>query len=241
MKTVKEISRVTGVSVRTLHHYDAIGLLKPTRVTEAGYRLYDEEAMEKLQMIVLFREIGFSLKEIGKILHASDFDRNHILELQIQLLQQRRTHLDALITLARGIKMMGVKYLDMEKLELEKLDQHYAQAKLLWGKTKAWKEFEQKSEGRSAAQEEALGNQVMDLFAQLGTMRNLSPESEAVQAWVKALQEFFTQHFYDCTPEILRGLGKMYAGGGSMTENIDAAGGPGTALLASQAIEAYCK
>ena len=75
MKTVKQVSQVSGVSVRTLHHYDAIGLLKPTRVTEAGYRLYDDAALERLQSILLFRELQFPLKEIGRILDAPGFDR----------------------------------------------------------------------------------------------------------------------------------------------------------------------
>ena len=70
MKTVKEISKLTGVSVRALHHYDTIDLLKPTQVTEAGYRLYDDAAIEKLYMILVFRELGLSLKEIADILHA---------------------------------------------------------------------------------------------------------------------------------------------------------------------------
>ena len=74
MKTVNEVSRLTGVSIRALHHYDAIGLLKPTQVTDAGYRLYDDAALEKLSMILVFRELGLSLKEIARILHEiSDF------------------------------------------------------------------------------------------------------------------------------------------------------------------------
>ena len=68
MKTVKEVSRITGVSVRTLHHYDAIGLLKPTAVTEAGYRLYDDAALKRMQSILLFRELQFPLKDIKRIL-----------------------------------------------------------------------------------------------------------------------------------------------------------------------------
>ena len=76
MKTVKEVSQLTGVSVRTLHHYDTIGLLKPTQVTEAGYRLYDDAALEMLSMVLVFREFGLSLQEIADILHASDYDRN---------------------------------------------------------------------------------------------------------------------------------------------------------------------
>ena len=80
MKTVTEVSRLTGVSVRTLHHYDAIDLLKPTKVTEAGYRLYDDAAIERLYMILLFRELGLALKEIASILNAPDYNRNRVLE-----------------------------------------------------------------------------------------------------------------------------------------------------------------
>ena len=87
MKTVKEVSKLTGVSVRALHHYDTIGLLKPTKVTQAGYRLYDDETVEKLYLILVFRELGLSLKEIADILHAPDFDRNRVLEKQIHLMR----------------------------------------------------------------------------------------------------------------------------------------------------------
>ena len=74
MKTVHEVSRISGVSVRTLHHYDAIGLLKPTAVTEAGYRLYDDAALARLQNILLYRELEFPLKEIKAILDQPEFD-----------------------------------------------------------------------------------------------------------------------------------------------------------------------
>lgn len=86
MKTVNEVSRLTGVSIRTLHYYDEIGLLHPTQVTDAGYRLYDDTALEKLQHIMLFRELEFPLKEIKEILNSSDFDRNKALQQQIELL-----------------------------------------------------------------------------------------------------------------------------------------------------------
>ena len=86
MMTVNEVSKLTGVSVRTLHYYDEIGLLSPSEVTESGYRLYDEEAMERLQLILLFRELEFPLKDISGIINSSDFDRNRALEQQIELL-----------------------------------------------------------------------------------------------------------------------------------------------------------
>ena len=86
MRTVKEVSKLTGISVRTLHYYDQIGLLVPTAVTEAGYRLYDDNALEKLQQIMLYRELEFPLKDIKNIMESSDFDRNRALEQQIELL-----------------------------------------------------------------------------------------------------------------------------------------------------------
>ena len=86
MWTVKQVSRITGVSVRTLHHYDAIGLLRPAKVTDAGYRLYDDAALRRLQNILLFRELQFPLKEIKAILDSPDFDPTAALEQQIRLL-----------------------------------------------------------------------------------------------------------------------------------------------------------
>lgn len=241
MKTVTEVSRITGVSVRTLHHYDAIDLLKPTRVTEAGYRLYDDAALERLYLILLFREIGFPLKDIRGILDAPDFDRNRVLEKQIELLQDKVTHLQNRIQLARGIQLIGVRYLEFQEFDIDKIDDYAAQAKTLYGKTDAYREYTKKSAGRSKQQEQALGDQIMDFFVRLGAMKDRDPGSDAVQAWVKELQEFFTEHYYTCTPQILKGLAEGYAGGGSMNENIDKAGGAGTGEFARRAIEFYTR
>ena len=241
MKTVKEIANQTGISVRTLHHYDAIGLLKPTQITEAGYRLYDDAAVERLYLILLFRELEFPLKDIQQILDAPDFDRNRILEQQVTLLKAKTEHLQTCIHLANGIKLIGVKNLKFKNWDPKKIDEYSAQAETLYGKTEAWQEFSKKSKNRSREQEQALGGNLMDLFAVLGTMKDLDPGSAEVQAWVKQLQSFITANYYNCTPQILQGLGEMYAGGGSMTENIDAAGGIGTGAFALEAIKVYCK
>lgn len=241
MKTVKELAAQTHVSVRTLHHYDAIGLLKPTRITEAGYRLYDEQAVERLYLILLFREIGFPLKEIQILLDAPDYDRNRVLEQQVELLKAKVTHLQNCIHLANGIKLMGVKYLEFNNWDPKKLDEYQAQAETLYGKSEAWQEFTQKSKGRTKEQDKALGEQTMALFTRLGTLKHLPAQDPQVQDWVQQLRDFFTQHYYNCTPQILLGLSEMYAGGGSMTENIDAAGGKGTGAFAREAIVFYCK
>ena len=241
MKTVKEVSKLTGVSVRTLHHYDAIGLLKPSQITDAGYRLYDDAAIEKLSMILVFRELGLSLKEIGDILHAPDFDRNRVLEKQIALMQDRVGKLQNRIALAKGILTVGVKYLDFEGFDSQKIDEYSVQAKALYGKTDAYKEFQQKSKNRTKDQEKDLGAQVMDFFARLGQMRPCAPDCEVAQAWAKELQDFFTAHYYNCTPQILASLAESYAGGGSMTENIDKAGGAGTGTFAKEVIDIYIR
>ena len=239
MMTVAQVSKRTGVSVRTLHHYDQIGLLKPTEVTEAGYRLYDDAALDKLYMILVYRELGLRLNEIGSILDAPDYDRNRVLEHQIQLMQERVEKLQNRISFARGMLTLGVKYMDFEGFDPKKIDQYCQQAKVLYGKTDAYKEFEQKQKGRTKEQEKDLGAQVMELFAKLGKLRPCAPESEEAQNWAKELQAFFTEHFYTCTPQILKSLAESYAGGGSMTENIDKVGGEGTGAFAKQVIDIY--
>lgn len=239
MKTVKEVSALTGVSVRALHHYDSIGLLNPTRVTEARYRLYDAGAVERLYMILIYRELGLSLKEIAAILDAQDYDRNRILEHQIKLMQERVQKLQDRISFAKGMLVLGVKYMDFDGFDPQKIDEYSVQAKALYGKTDAYQEFAQKSKKRTNEQEKELGNQVMDFFARLGKMRPCSPDCEAAQNWAKELQAFFTAHYYNCTPQILVSLAQSYAGGGSMTENIDRVGGDGTGAFAKEVIDLY--
>jgi DNA-binding transcriptional MerR regulator len=239
MKTVKEVSRLTGVSPRALHHYDAIGLLKPTRVTEAGYRLYADEALKRLYRILVFRELGFSLKEIAAILDGPDGKRNRLLEQRIREMETKIGSLQDRIALAKGILTIGVNDMDFDHFDPKQIEDYSQQAKALYGKTDAYREFQQKSKKRSKEQEKDLGNQVMDFFARLGQLRPCAPNSPQALAWAKELQEFFTANFYTCTPQILRGLAESYAGGGSMTENIDKAGGSGTGAFAKEVIDAY--
>ena len=224
MMTVNEVSKLSGVSIRSLHHYDKIGLLPATEVTAAGYRLYDDKALERLQMILLFKELQFPLKEITTILDNPEFDRSKALEQQIKLLELRKEHLENLIDLARGIKMIGVQKMSkmsFDAFDTRKIDEYAAQAKASWGTTDAYKEFEKKSAGRSREEEQVLGVQMMEIFAEFGKIRNQKPESEEAQALVEKLQNYITEHYYTCTDEILESLGQMYAGGGDMTSNID--------------------
>ena len=241
MKTVAEVSRITGVSVRTLHHYDAIGLLRPTAGTEAGYRLYDDEALGRLQTILLFRQLQFPLKQIKGILDSPHFDPREALAQQIELLELQKEHLEGLIAHARHIQKTGVISMDFSAYDQRKIDEYSARAKEKWGGTEAYQEFEQKTKGRSKADSRAAADGLMDIFRELGEIRTASPASDDAQALIKKLQDYITAHYYTCTTQILRGLGQMYAAGGEMTENIDKAGGEGTALFAKNAIEIYCQ
>lgn len=240
MMTVHGVSALTGVSIRALHHYDKIGLLHPTEVTEAGYRLYDDNALERLQCIMLFKEMQFSLKEIKHILDSPVFERNLALDQQITLLQMKKEHLENLIELARGIKMIGVKKLDFTAFDTRKMDEYAKQAKASWGQTPEYREFEEKSKNRSKEDEQKISVKLMGIFAEFGKMKQLKPFDDVVQKQVKKLQDYITEHFYTCSNEILSSLGGMYAGGGSMTENINNASGDGTAEFVAQAIEVYC-
>lgn len=241
MRTVKEVSQLTGVSIRTLHHYDALGLLRPTATTASGYRLYDDTALARLQTILLFRELEFPLRDIKEIMDGPDFDQGKALEQQIELLTLKKEHLEDLIDLARAIKRMGVNYVSFEAFDTRKLEEYAAQAKASWGATPEYKEFEDKNRDRTLSESKELGNQLMMIVAEFGAMKTRAASDPTVQSQVKKLQGFITENYYTCTPEILAGLGEMYAGGGAMTENIDHCGGPGTAEFARAAIAVYCQ
>jgi len=241
MKTVKEVSAFTGVSVRTLHHYDAIGLLKPSRVTEAGYRLYDDAALQRLQSILLFRTLRFSLKEIGQILDSPHFNPQEALEQQLTMLELQRQQLDETIAHVRKMKETGVITMNFDAFNTDKLDRYAEEAKAKWGNTHAYREFEKKTKGQSEEQMAADGEGLMAIFAELGAIRHTDPASKEAQTLIAKLQAFITDHYYTCTQPILKGLGQMYIAGDSMTENIDRVGGEGTAEFAHKAIEMYTR
>lgn len=234
--TVSEVSARTGVSIRTLQYYDRIGLLKPTAYSPAGYRLYDETALETLQQILLLRELEFPLREIRAILGDPDFDRDAALKEQLRLLILKKERTEQLIALARA-QLKGEAVMDFSAFDKTAYEK---EAKKRWGQTEAYREFEAKTAARSKSQADAVGAAFLRLFCDLGTLRTEDPAADAVQAKVKELQQFITDHYYTCTDEILQGLGQLYAADSAFRERIDAAGGAGTAAFAAKAIGIYC-
>ena len=130
--------------------------------------------------------------------------------------------------------------MDFEVFNTEKIKEYSKRAKEEWGQTDAYREYEEKSANWTDEDEKKMGSDFMKIFVEFGRKKDQNPESEEAQSLVKQLQEYISGHFYNCTKEILGSLGEMYAAGGEFTENIDAAGGKGTAEFASKAIKAYC-
>lgn len=234
MMTIHEVSKLAGISVRTLHHYDAIGLLPPTTLTEAGYRLYNDTALARLQTILLFRELEFPLKDIKRILDDPGFDQSAALADQIKLLELRRKQLGKLIALARETLKTGVTPMKFDAFDKTEQERFAAEVNEKWGGSAAYQEYQQHEQDGTTGDPADL----MAQFAALGKLRHLAPTAPEVQAAIRNLQQFITEHFYTCTPEILAGLGKMYVADDRFRQNIDKVGGEGTVEFVAQAIRA---
>lgn len=233
---IKEFAELTGVSVRTLHYYDEIGLLKPSEVdAQTGYRFYDENSFERMQAILFYRELDFSLKTIAEILSSPDYDKQQVLSRQRKLLLAKKERLEQLIMAIDSVEK-GECFMKT-KNEYEVLKSQYAEeAKQRWGNTAAYKEFEQRHTDHSQA---ALIDAVFEEFAELNRA-GVSPESEPAKITVEKLQQCITDNFYTCTDDILKGLGQMYVTDDRFRKNIDRHG-EGTAEFVSACIKSYCK
>ena len=240
MLTVHEVSELAGISVRTLHHYDEIGLLSPAERTTAGYRLYDENDLARLQQILLFRELEFPLADIRRIVDNPDFDQERALDQQIELLELKRKHINRLIKMAKTLKTKGMETMDFEAFDTSELDEYAKRAKESWGNTSEWAEFEKKNARRSAEEQKGLGNELMALFVPFGQMAadGTDPASDEALAQARSIQNFITKHYYTCSDEVFLQLGRAYGAGGEFTQNINEAAGQGAAEFAAAAIEA---
>lgn len=241
MRTVKEVSKLTGVSIRTLQYYDKIGLLHPATRTEAGYRLYEDADLELLQQILLFRELEFSLKEIKEILSNPHFDKSKALSQQIELLTMKKEHLENLIQFAREIQTTGGETMNFKAFDTSKIEEYAKQAKEQWGHTVEYKEYEEKSKNRSTEDFMTIREDFMELYKTFGEMKTMEPENPEVQNQVKKLHDYISENLYSCSMERLLSLGEMYSENKDFTRNIDHVGGTGTASFVTEAIRVYCK
>ena len=236
---IKEFAEFTGVSVRTLHYYDEIGLLPPACVdAHTGYRYYDNNSLLRMQEILFYRELDFSLKRIGKILSSPKYDTAQALHEQKQLLILKKERLERLIS-AVDEAMKGVNV--MNAFDNSEFEKHKAEARERWGGTDAYREHAEKTKGYSTDHWNALAGEMNALFGEfaLCMKHGETPDSAEAQELVKALQNHITRNYYHCTNEILAGLGQMYVADERFRNNIDRHA-DGTAAFVRDAIKVYC-
>ena len=241
MFTVSQIAKITGVSRRTLRYYDSIGLLSPSSLTEAGYRLYDEKRLDRLRSILLYRELKFSLEDIKRILDSPDFDRDKALNEQIEMLKASLQRTQQLISFAQQVKEKGVFTVSFKVFDKDITDKYKKEAEEKWGGTDAWAEYKQKEQTAPKGHMESAAEQMMDIFSRFGRIKNTDPADMPAQNLAAQLQKFITDNFYTCTDDIFRSLGEMYVSDERFKNNIDKSGGEGTAVFAAEAIRIYCE
>ncbi len=241
---IKEFAELTGVSVRTLHYYDEIGLLKPSYVDEQdAYRFYDEASLERMQEILFYRELDFSLKSIAEILASPNYDKQKALAEQKRLLTIKKNRLERLISALEQAEKGEVTMSAFDDSEYETARQQYEdEVKQRWGATDAYKESQAKTAGYSKDKWNDVLGGMNGVFAEFAECKKCgeSADSDAAQQLVKKLQDYITANFYHCTDDILAGLGQMYTLDERFKNNIDK-NGEGTADFASEAISAYCR
>ena len=237
---IKEFANFTGVSVRTLRYYDEIGLLTPAFVDKTtGYRFYDEKSFLRMQEILFYRELDFSLKSIGDILSSTNYDKNKALKEQKHLLTLKKERLERLISaIDDAVKGENV----MKAFDNSEFEKYKAEAKEKWGKTDAYKEHAERTQNYSKQKWNDLAEGMDHIMAEfaLCMWKDKRPDSIEAQNLVKTLQNHITENYYFCTNEILAGLGQMYVADERFKNNIDKHA-DGTAAFICEAITVYCR
>lgn len=233
---IKEFAGLTGVSVRTMHYYHEIGLLKPAWVDKStGYRYYDEASLLRMQEILFFRELDFPLKRIAQILSSPDYDTNQALKEQKNMLILKKERLIAAVDDA----MKGENV--MKAFDNEVYTRYQDEVKEKWGQTEAYREHDRKTKDYSKDKWNELTAGMEEIFLEfaLCMKQGEEPADPAAQELVQRLQRYITENFYTCTPQILAGLGQMYVMDERFRNNIDKKA-DGTARFVSEAIACYC-
>ena len=241
---INEFAKLAGVSVRTLHYYDEIGLLKPAFVDEQnGYRFYDEISLERMQEILFYRELDFELKSIAEILSSPDYDKQKALAEQRKLLILKKERLERIIAALDSAEKGKITMSAFDNSDYETARNRYeAEAKRRWGETAAYKEHAEKTANYTKDQWQNVNDGLMTVLAKFAECmkRGYTPDSDEAQTLVKELQNYITENYYTCTDEILAGLGQMYVADERFKNNIDKHT-PGTAVFISEAITVYCR
>lgn len=243
--TVGDLSRLTGVTVRALHHYDEIGLVRPSQRSAAGYRLYVERDVLRLQQVLVLRELGVPLDEIAAAIDEAA-DRAGLLRRHRQALLDKRGQIDRMVTavdaalrvLEEGTKQMRPE--DFKELfDGFNPEDHDEEVKQRWGQTEAYKESTRRTQQYGRPEWEAIKREADDINTRLSDLiqSGAAPTDAAVQAAVEDHRKHISRWFYPCSKEAHRGLGAMYIADPRFTANLDKVA-PGFAKFLHDAIAA---
>jgi DNA-binding transcriptional MerR regulator len=216
--TVGEVARLAGVTVRTLHHYDRIGLVRPGARTSAGYRTYDAHDLDRLQQVLLYRELGFPLDEVATLLDDPEADPAEHLRRQHGLLRERLERTRAMVAAVEKemeARQMGISLTPEERFEVfgDWLPEEYAEeAEQRWGDSEAWTRSQRRTATYSKddwVRIKAEGSEVEQRMVAAMT-EGVPADSERAMDLAEEFRQQISRYYYDCTPEIHAGLGRMY-------------------------------
>ncbi len=238
---IKEVADLVGISVRTLHHYDEIGLLTPEKTTEAGYRIYSKENLELLQQILFFRELGFPLKKIKEIIHAPTFDKEEALKMHRSRLLNKKDQIDQLISTIDKTLLTMKGEMDMsDKEKFSGFDfsnnPYEEEARQRWG-DKAVDDANEKLKSKSTEELKEFQDKFNDIYRKLAEIRHEAPDSDIAQARIHDWFVFLNA-FGNYSKEAFKGLGEMYVYDERFTKNIDQFG-EGLAVFMRDAMAIY--
>ena len=243
--TVGRVADLSGVTIRTLHHYDEVGLLSPGGRSAAGYRIYEDRDLERLERILFYRELGFTLDEISTIIDDPHTDALGHLRRQRGLLTERIERLNAMvdaIDYEMEARTMDIPLTPEERLEVfgEFRAEDYAEeAEQRWGETEAYKESKRRVSSYTKEDWQRLKAEEEEIRARLAAALDagLAPESAEAMSAAEAHREYISRWFYECTYEIHRGLTEMYVSDERFRSNYDATA-PGLAAFIRDAAHA---
>lgn len=240
--SIHQLAKLAGVSVRTLHYYDEIGLLRPSFVRTNGYRVYERKELVKLQEILFFRELEFSLAQIMTIMKSKNFSSQEALKDQHQLLKIKRERIDKLIATIDVRLKGGEKDMDDTQLfgsfDQKQMDEYKEEAKKRWGNTEAWRQSQERTKHWTKEDYKKIAEEGNTFTAELAKLMSRGAEDEDVQKMIAKHYQGI-QTFYDCSLEMYRGLGQLYVDDPRFTAFYEKFA-PGMATFMQQAIAHYC-
>ncbi len=237
---IHELSQLASITVRTLHYYDQIGLLVPNEVGSNGYRYYNEENLEKLKLILYYKELDFSLSQIRVLLEHSS-NRRELLKQQQRLLQLKRDRLQKmLISIEKALKGENIMdFSEFDITEIQEAERAFSkEVEDRWGKSAPYEESKRRTGKYSVEDWKRIKQEENEIIQSFSSISHLDPSSVESQELVKRWQDHISLNFYECTNEILKGLGQMYIQDERFSATMDRYK-EGTAHFISRAIENY--